>query len=152
MERLPDELRISATSRNQGLRGAWVRVTLGTTKKNAFNLLLGPADTQGRLVATRQDILDQIQEIRDLFLMDYGGPDAWDGTITVVVLNHDDVNRALSAFDLWGKAVGVRSEQDLSRLKDFGDVLKDLQGEELFVVVETRPPDTALIEEIVSRA
>lgn len=152
MKRFPEELVVSAISRGLGLDGAWVRVTLGTTEKNDFNLLLGPADAQGRLVVTRQEILNQIQEIRDLFIMDYGGPEAWNGRVNVAVLNRDDVSRALSAFDVWGKAVGIRSQRDLGRLKEFGALLETLEGEELFVTVEARPPDAAVIEEVVSRA
>jgi hypothetical protein len=152
MKPFPDVLIVSAISRGRGLGGAWVRVTLGTTERNDFNLLLGPADPQGRLVVKRQEILNQIQEIRDLFIMDYGGPDAWNGTMNVAVLNRDDVSRALSAFDLWGKAVGIQSQGDLGRLKEFGDALETLGGEELFVTVETRPQDAAVVKEVVSRA
>jgi hypothetical protein len=152
MGEIPDELIIQARDREGGLAGSWVRLTLATRRKNDFGVVLGPADREGRLVATRQEVLDQIDETRDFFPMDYTGLADWDGTIRVSVMNRDDVSRTLSAFEMWGKALGVRSPQHLDQLKAFGRLLQSREREELHVRVQARPPEVARIEQVISHA
>jgi len=152
MTRFLDELVILAASRSHTLPGAWVRVTLGMSRRNDFNLLAGPADPDGRIAVPAEALETEIEKIRDLFLMDYAGLDAWDGSIRVAVLSREDVERALSAADIWGWVAGVRSKEELRALREFGKVLQDLAGEELTVRVTVRPEDAATLIEEVSEA
>jgi hypothetical protein len=149
---LPEELTIVASAGREPLAGAWVRATLTMTRKNDFNLLVGPTDSEGRVIATRADLTSQMTQIRDLFLMDYAGPEAWDGSIRVAVLSRDDVETALSAFDVWGTTVGIRSQSELQQFRQFETVLKGLEGQEFHVDVFARPSGAAVVVEEMNLA
>jgi hypothetical protein len=84
--------------------------------------------------------------------MDYADIAEWNGSIRVAVLNGEDVERALSAFDLWGSAIGIASSEDLDRLRRFGNALVTLVGEDLHVATTTTPPNAPEIISEVIRA
>jgi hypothetical protein len=64
MTRFLDQLVILAASRSHALPGAWVRVTLGMSRRNDFNLLAGPADADGRIAVPAEALETEIEKIR----------------------------------------------------------------------------------------
>jgi chloramphenicol 3-O-phosphotransferase len=143
---------MTATADDAPLAGAWVRLALHTTEKNDYNLLFGPADGGARLVVLEGELMDQTERIRNFFLMDYAGIESWDRTMTIAVLNREDVGRLLGAIDLWGIGVAVKSETDLERLKAYGDTLTGMAEARLRVHVEVEPPEGADVTAEVSLA
>ena len=106
-KRLPDALRLRCFLGSAPFPGAWVFVTLETSYKNPFNFAFGTANEKGELEITRSQLLEEGQKDRNLFLMDYGHPEAsWTGRIKIKIPNESDIMRAIYAYDLWGEAGG----------------------------------------------
>lgn len=149
-QRLPETLEMYAHSGGSPLRGAWIVVTFGMVRKNAHQVLVGPTDEQGRVIAARETIEDDVQHAREVSPMDYSGLRAWDGSIRVEVMNSERVQRALEAIELWEDVGSLKSEDNVGLLREYGDHIAVLKGQPLHVETRAHPTGEYTIEDIVT--
>ena len=98
---LPDELKITCTLQGKPVSGILVSVTARMQRKNHFDLVVGPTD-RGQITCTRNNILEQAESSRNLFLMDYADPvDNFSGEIEVAPMSRHDIKRALDAYNMF---------------------------------------------------
>lgn len=70
--------------------------------KNPFVLLYGPADSEGRLAVTRDELIGQAEEEIRLAPMDFYHPrEDFNGSLSVEVLDQRRVQAALRAYETW---------------------------------------------------
>jgi hypothetical protein len=143
-QRLPETLTVDCFVAGNPLPGAYVTVTLAALRKNPFHLVRGPADQSGRIQVTRDDLIRQAREEVHTFPMDYGDPEGdWSGRLVIELMNRADIERALSAFELW-QAAGLDFPADYSDgLRTFSQRLGRHAGEALQAQVEIDPPQGA---------
>ena len=102
---LPDELRLTCMLQGKPASGILVSVTTRMQRKNHFDLVVGPTDTRGQIICTRNNILEQAESSRNLFLMDYADPvDNFSGEIEVSPMSRYDIKRALDAYNMFADA------------------------------------------------
>jgi len=102
---LPDELSITCTLQGKPVSGILVSVTARMQRKNHFDLVVGPTDIRGQITCTRNNILEQAESSRNLFLMDYADPvDNFSGEIEVSPMSRHDIKRALDAYNMFADA------------------------------------------------
>jgi hypothetical protein len=88
------------------LVGGWVGIWLGTTAKNPFHSFNGPADSQGVVVVTGDDLVSWSAAQANFALIGYVSPErGLDGSIVGEAVNLNDIDRALEAFDLFSDHV-----------------------------------------------
>jgi hypothetical protein len=128
------------------LPGAWVSATLEMARRNAFNLILGPADAAGMLKVSRSQLLERAQQDRDLFPLDFVNPATdWTGRIRVDVINLADVNKALQAHRSFKHLIAYPPDFD-ARLTELAARLKQSPGELLSVRAAAVPVGSAILE------
>ena len=125
------------------LPGAYLTVTLATLRKNPFHLAFGPADESGRVEVSRDDLILEGRKTADAFPMDYGHPEGdWSGRLVVEPMNRADIERALSAFELWQAGLDFPAGYR-DGLHAFSERLGHHVGEALDARVEIDPPQSA---------
>ena len=145
-KRLPEVLRLRCYLGSAPFAGAWVFVTLETSYKNPLNFAFGPANEKGELEIARSLLLEEGQKNRDLFLMDYGHPEAsWTGRIKIKIPNESDIMRAIYAYDLWGEAGGYPPSFK-EKLIAMAEVLKQHSHDRLSIEVVVIPEGAATVE------
>jgi hypothetical protein len=141
---LPDRISLRVRAGRDPFSGAWVVITLDNVRKNSFHLYFGPADDEGRLEVTREDLLEEPIKDVHLFPMDYAHPEGdWGGRIIVKPLGRGDVSRALDAHGEWSQA-GVEYEAGyVEGLHELDERLRARAGVVLTADVEIDPPVSA---------
>jgi hypothetical protein len=148
---LPDTLHISVFADGQPLPGGWVRVHLGTTKRNSHDLLACPTDAAGRVAVTRQRIESFVQDQLAASPMDYGGLAAWDGLINVEPLTREAVSGVFEAIRIWDNLGSIETEEN-GTLQALFETLDRLSGAELIVLAGCEPTHAAIVTTSVRRA
>jgi hypothetical protein len=89
------------------------------SRKNSYTLPFGPADEQGQLVVSGNRLLASIQQINDLFPMDYSGLEGWTGELRVKPVNRPAIERLRRAYELWSETgfYPADFEHELERLE-----------------------------------
>ena len=96
MPSLPKEIVVWTTPPKSGLA---VRVTLRTTNKNDFNFLVF-TDAAGRACLRQSQYLEQCEQDRKFWLMDYPDPrTTYSGKIDAETLDERGVINAIDAFN-----------------------------------------------------
>jgi hypothetical protein len=96
------------------------------SRKNDFGLAFGPSDAEGRIEIRRDDLLREADKERQLFLMDYGDPEAdFTGKIVVDILSRPAVERALKAYQFYRNVSSYTPEYE-KNLQDCGRTLERL--------------------------
>ena len=100
MVQLPQKLRVHISTDGEPLPGMLALVTIETNFKNPFTVVIGPSDAGGNACLSREEMLEQIESDRQLFLMDYGHPEASaTGRIVIQLMTLPDIERALQAYE-----------------------------------------------------
>jgi hypothetical protein len=148
---LPRILHVRSTLDGSALAGAWVRATLVVSRKNYFDLLIGPTNQEGEALITRDQMIDQVEATRNLLLMDYTGISYWTGVIRLVVMNAAGLSALLEAVELWGVSPGLE-KKELAALRQFAEFLESRAGATLDVAAWTEPAEAAILETSVALA
>jgi len=106
----------------------------------------------GKIRVTREEIVSEAQKVREFFLLDYARIEAaWGGTLVVTPLNREAINRARSAYQLFGARYPF-----IERYKEFLDAadaaLSQLPSVELTAIVQCETSQTIDIETIAISA
>ncbi len=100
--RLPDALHVRLRANGVPVSGLFVLVRVKAARKNDFSSLHGPSGADGRVTATRERIVAEAGRDAQLFLMDYGHPEAdAAGELEVTPLDRQATERALAAYELF---------------------------------------------------
>ena len=100
MVRLPQKLRVHISSDGEPLPGMLALVTIETNFKNSFTVVIGPTDEGGNASLSREEMLEQTKSDQELFLMDYGDPEASaTGRIVIRLMLLQDIERALEGYE-----------------------------------------------------
>lgn len=100
---LPEVVRLRCLAQGRALAGAWIVATLPMRRKNDYHSWHGPADDEGAVIVTREQLLSEAKRTASLFVMDYVDVETnCLGMVEVHVANRDDVARLLSAIELFG--------------------------------------------------
>jgi hypothetical protein len=143
--KLPDRLRVLAVSDSKPLSGAWVRLTLPTTRKNDFMMSFGPADKEGVLEISATDIERKVRATKNFFLMDYGSLADWTGEIRISVMNREAVELLMDAYQIFGRTPKLYPV-DLPDLMDAYDRrLREVEDQMLTAEVEQEGETRATI-------
>jgi hypothetical protein len=98
--KLPERIDIKVLADGKPAGGMFVCLTLRATRKNDFALGFGPANEEGALRISRDDLLREAEKDRQLFIMDYGNPEEdFAGEILVKPLNREELERAAAVHD-----------------------------------------------------
>jgi hypothetical protein len=101
--RLPDLTQITCLADGHPLPGAWVKLIVTVAHKNNFSVIAGPADTDGAIWVTREEILKSGEQDVTAFPMDYSHPEKdWTGSLLIEVMNSSGVDLARRAHELNG--------------------------------------------------
>lgn len=98
---LPPKLVFRCYADGAGLPGAFVLLTLPTRQKNPFTIIVGPADADGVLRVTREQLETSIRRQANLFVMDYTGLNDLTGQISFRPMNEAALDAALKAYALY---------------------------------------------------
>ena len=84
------------------------------SQKNPYQLAFGPSNSEGNIRVTADQIRKEALKVNQLFVMDYAPLEAfWTGTIRIVPLNREALQRALSAARLFRRYEYPPGYQDL---------------------------------------
>jgi hypothetical protein len=126
--RLPDLLELSLLSNGQPTAGLLLTLEICVTRKNNFHVWSLPSDSAGRVTVSRAYLLDQCAVDQNLFVMDYGHPEAnFSGRIVARVATLTDVKRAINAYGQFKNVVPFR-EGYLRDLKTCKSILGNMRG------------------------
>jgi hypothetical protein len=93
---LPKALQVVCAVDNRPVAGAWVTATLHMNDKTDFVSFHGPADEEGRVVVTGDDILTWTRRNRAFAPNDYLDPEQdWAGRITLAPLTREAARAAI---------------------------------------------------------
>lgn len=102
MKCLPRSIRAIILVGGAPASGLAVYTSIKTMRKNAFGCIWGPSDVNGQIVIDGADLLRQAEVERHAFIMDYGHPEGdGAGRIEVSVIDIDDLDRALKAYEIF---------------------------------------------------
>ena len=102
MEALPKELRVVCTVADAPVPCAWVTATLHMNDKTDFVSFHGPADDEGRVVVTGEDILQWTKRNRAFAPNDYLDPEEdWAGTLTLTPLTPEAARAAIKFYKMF---------------------------------------------------
>lgn len=98
--RLPSSVSVAVELAGKRVPGLFIDVVLRTKHKNHFLLVLGPTDERGMISFTREQILEECDRHRSLFIMDYSHPEQDSaGAMDITVTSLDNLQRAVEGFD-----------------------------------------------------
>ena len=82
--------------------GAWVTASLGMSIRNAFHSVHGPANGQGLVRVTGEELLREAIRTRNAALMDYGDPQIdWTGELSFAPFGLESASGALKAYEIF---------------------------------------------------
>lgn len=102
MVQLPQKLQLHISTDGAPVPDMLALATIETNFKNPFTIVIGPSDEDGNAYLSREEMLEQTESTRELFLMDYGDPEASaTGRIVVRLMLLPDIEGALQAYELF---------------------------------------------------
>ncbi len=119
--RLPNKLHITCSANGRPLSDELVLITIKSARKNNFDLVFGPTDTNGSLLVTREELIKQAMDEKSIAQMDYGDPEYdFAGEIVVAPMTLEDIDRALKAYKFFREfmAYPIAWEKHLKRSKE----------------------------------
>ena len=150
--RIPAKMLITIKVGDRPTKGMFVILKFLMARKNSYNLVFGPSDEQGRVEATRDEIIKDARKSMELFLMDYGEIKTyWTGQLQVTPMNRESIGRALSAIRLFRDVYEYpHGHEELLRAADAA--LAQMGDAELTTVVQTETDESIAVETVSVRA
>ncbi|HYH49703.1 MAG TPA: hypothetical protein VEG38_09155 [Acidimicrobiia bacterium] len=100
--RVPKALHVVCVVDDTPVPGAWVTATLHMNDKTDFVSFHGPADDDGRVLVTGDDILQWTKRNRAFAPNDYLDPETdWAGTLTLTPLTQEAARAAIKFFKMF---------------------------------------------------
>jgi hypothetical protein len=110
-----------------------------TVRKNSYAIVSGPSDQQGKVTITYEEIKRQADSQLELALMDFDPIDkAFSGEISVKVMSYDDIQDAISAYDLF-KSVGWYPANYHEHLEKASQILQEIDAASIEVAFVVTP-------------
>lgn len=110
-----------------------------TVRKNSYSIVFGPSNQQGRAAITYEEIQRQADSQLKLALMDFDPIDkAFSGSISVKVMNYNDIQNAIRAYDLF-KSVGWYPDQYHEHLEKASRILLQIDAAAVTINVVVTP-------------
>ena len=101
MSQIPD-LEVRCAVDEEPVAGAWVSATLHMTDKTDFVSFHGPADKEGLVAVTSDDILEWTKRNRAFAPNDYLDPEQdWAGTLTLAPLTPEAARAAIKFYKMF---------------------------------------------------
>jgi hypothetical protein len=108
---VPDRIEIVILADGSPLPGALADVSLSMVSKNPHDMVLGPGDASGRIVAVREELLEQARRNCSNFLMDYSDlATRFGGSVEVKPVTPRRLVEMEKAYELFGPAFGYPAE------------------------------------------
>jgi hypothetical protein len=102
MVQLPQKLRVHISTDGEPVPGMLALATIETNFKSPFTVVIGPTDAGGNADVSREEMLEQAESDRQLFVMDYGDPElSATGRIAIRLMLLPEIERALQAYELF---------------------------------------------------
>jgi len=142
--KLPEQMRVEIRGDQKPLKDMFVMVQIVTNKQNDFAFAFGPSDESGHLQISRDDLLREADNLKRLFIMDYGDPEAdFSGKIIIEPLNRSALQKAANGYESFKKAAQFPANygEDIRHAKD---VLDRLQPARLSVTIQSED-DTGVV-------
>ena len=133
--KLPEFIELTVKADGEPLDGVLVHVCIFTTSRNNFHSQFGPTDDSGRALITRDALLAAAKRDQELFVMDYGDPEAnCAGEVVVSIFGKDDLSKAINAYPMF-KDVADYPPNHLIQLRRALEILEKLGDTEIVIDV-----------------
>ena len=133
--KLPEFIEVTVKVDGKPLEGVLVHVRIHTTSKNNFHSQFGPTDDNGRVLITRAALISAAKRDQELFVMDYGDPEAnFAGEVVVSIFGKDDLSKAINAYPMF-KDVAEYPPNHLIHLRRALEILEKLGDTEIVIDV-----------------
>ena len=153
IQSIPNSFRITSDADGVAASGILVLVTVKMSRKNHFQLIVGPSDTNGQITVSRTAIHSEIALIQDRFPMDYASvSDAFAGQLEIRPLTLRQIQSAIDACQQW-HGIATFPGGHLDRLTEGLNVLKAINPHRISVVIDdisTTVPSASIIPSSVS--
>ena len=140
---LPRSLKVLCLVDDAPVPGAWVTTTLHMSEKTDFVTFHGPADDDGTVLVTAEDILGWARRNREFAPGDYADPEAdWTGSLTLTPLTPEAARAATKFYTMFRDRLDYPGNfaKDLRTLIS---TLKPYEGQMMVLTVtEADPPDS----------
>ncbi len=136
--KIPDSLTTIVLADGKPLPGLLILVSLEMTRKNAFNMVFGPSDKEGKVEVSKTEIENEVTRTLDLFPMDYEGLSSFKGKLIVGAMGLEQVESALGAYQLHCKSAAYPSGYG-EKLATARAILERLEAKRLDVKVTVSP-------------
>ena len=101
MSQIPD-LEVRCSVDEEPVAGSWVSATLHMTDKTDFVSFHGPADEEGLVAVTAEDVLEWTKRNRAFAPNDYLDPEQdWAGTLTLAPLTPEAARAAIKFYKMF---------------------------------------------------
>lgn len=145
MVNIPEKIDCVVSKNGTPVMGLMFLAELKTIRKNPYTIVFGPTDREGRACLDRATIIQQADSQLNLALMDFEPLEkAFIGVVRVTVMQEDDVQNALRAYDLF-KSVGNFSDQYKDDLKSALIALHQLDVSKLNVYAKAEPTSVTVL-------
>ena len=104
MNLLPEKIEVICSSDCTPTEGILLGLTMRTSQKNDYNFVFGPTDPTGKVVISKDEIVQQATKQLDLSLMDYFPiEDVYTGNFEINALSKAKLKSAIEAVNLFGR-------------------------------------------------
>ncbi len=101
---LPERIDFSITLNATALSNIFLKLTIGTIKKNKYTFFTSLSNSNGMIIVTKDELLKQIDLETNFSIMDYCGiTNNFNGTIFISIPNQIDIQNALNAYQQFSK-------------------------------------------------
>jgi hypothetical protein len=99
---LPERIDCTLALEKRPVTGLMLLAEFTTVRKNSYGIVFGPSDQEGQASLTYEELKRRADSQLELGLMDFDPIDkAFSGEISVKVMNYDDIQKAIIAYDLF---------------------------------------------------
>jgi hypothetical protein len=102
--RLPDRLIVTGRADGKPLSGLLILLSIVMTRKNDFNMVLGPTGPKGVIQVSKKKMEEEIKRSLEMFPMDYEAMSLFAGELSLSAMNLLQIDSALNAYDLFHAA------------------------------------------------
>jgi hypothetical protein len=101
LHNLPDHLTTIVLADGKPLPGLLILVSLEMNRKNAFNMVFGPSNKEGKIEVSKKDLEREAARNQKMFPMDYDDLSAFKDEIHVSAMSLNQVESSLAAYKLY---------------------------------------------------
>jgi hypothetical protein len=136
--KVPEHFTAIVLADGKPLQGLLIMLSLEITRKNRFNIILGPSNREGKVEVSRKDLEREVARTQKMFPMDYDDLSSFKEEIHVSAMSLDHVESSLAAYELYHDC-GEYPSGYREKLANACTTLKGLQAKRLDVKVTPMP-------------